>query len=90
MLFHEATHSSIDPIYTYHPGWNAAQQADSNSISSYAKEFPYREDIAESFLMYYAFRQNPSRISKEMKNTISKTMPNRINFFDQQFYRNNK
>ncbi|PIC70815.1 hypothetical protein CSV77_05755 [Sporosarcina sp. P16b] len=84
VLFHEATHTSIDPVYSHHSGWNAAQQADGNSISSYAKEFPDREDLAESLLMYYAFRQNPERISKEMKHTISKTMPNRIIFFDQQ------
>ncbi|PIC63504.1 hypothetical protein CSV79_11535 [Sporosarcina sp. P13] len=90
VLFHEATHTSIDPLYSNHLGWKAAQQADGNFISTYAKEFPEREDLAESFLMYYAYRQNPTRISEEMISTIRKTMPNRINFFDQQFFRRNK
>lgn len=85
VLFHEATHTSLDSLYSDHPDWKAAQRSDENSISSYAKEFPDREDVAESFLLYYAIRQNPNRINKEMADVINNTIPNRIKFFDQQF-----
>ncbi|WP_303964741.1 leucine-rich repeat domain-containing protein [Sporosarcina ureae] len=84
VLFHEATHTSLDSLYSHHPDWKAAQRYDENSISSYAKEFPDREDVAESFLLYYAIRQNPNRIHKEMADVIKNTIPNRIKFFDQQ------
>ena len=36
--------------------WIDAQNKDNNFISEYAKEFPNREDIAESYLLYFALK----------------------------------
>ena len=46
-LFHEAVHTSIDGRYADSPEWKAAQAADSDFISSYARDNPDREDMAE-------------------------------------------
>jgi len=38
--------------------------------------------VAESFLLYFALRYKPDRIDSKLKETIIKTMPNRIAYFD--------
>lgn len=83
-LFHEATHTSIDPIYSENKEWLKAQRNDGQFISSYAKEVPNREDLAESLLPYFALKYRSDRLSQEMINTISNTMPHRIDFFEKQ------
>lgn len=82
-LVHEASHTSLDPLYASHPDWLAAQQADPDFISTYARDFPDREDIAESFLTWLAVRHRADRIPASMKQTIESTIPNRLAFFDQ-------
>lgn len=62
-LVHEATHTSLDNLFYNAKGWLSAKSEDINFISTYAKENPTREDVAESFLMWIACRQNPIRIS---------------------------
>lgn len=81
-LIHETTHASLDAEYEDTPDWKAAQEADGRFITSYAKEFPDREDLAESFLLYLAVRYRSGRISPHVKSTIEETIPNRIAFFD--------
>lgn len=81
-LIHEASHTSLDADYSASPGWLDAQQADPTFISTYARDFPTREDIAESFLPYVALRYRRDRISNELAATFEVTMPNRIQFFD--------
>ena len=49
----------------------------------YARDYPDREDIAETFPMYYALRYKTSRISQDLLQTIENTVPNRISYFDQ-------
>ncbi|NEU30603.1 copper amine oxidase N-terminal domain-containing protein [bacterium LRH843] len=83
-IFHEATHTSLDPIYSENNEWIKAQHNDGKFISSYAKEEPSREDLAESLLPYFALKYRSDRLSQEMINTISKTIPHRIEFFEQQ------
>ena len=83
-LVHEAAHTSLDPAHKSAPGWLAAQSADPTFISSYARDWPNREDIAESFLLYLAVRYRSDRISQSLANTILLTMPNRIAYFDDQ------
>lgn len=83
-LVHEASHTSLDDLYARSPGWMAAQAADVNFISSYAKDNPFREDVAESFLMWIACRQNPLRISQKNYDLINSHIPNRLVFFDKQ------
>ncbi|MEM7256901.1 MAG: hypothetical protein AAF404_05885 [Pseudomonadota bacterium] len=77
-LIHEASHTSLDADYAGAPGWIAAQQADPTFISTYAQEFPDREDIAESFLPYVALRYRRERISDALAAMFEVTMPNRI------------
>ncbi|HNB53163.1 MAG TPA: hypothetical protein PK530_14530, partial [Anaerolineales bacterium] len=83
-LVHEASHTSLDAYHAAAPGWLAAQTADGNFISTYAQDYPDREDIAESFLPYLAVRYRMGRISQELADTINQTIPNRIAYFDAQ------
>ena len=84
-LVHEAAHTSLDPPWmgiVNAVDWGAAQTADGNFISDYARDHPEREDIAESFLPYLAVRYRSARISRSYERTILETMPNRIAYFD--------
>lgn len=83
-LVHEAAHTSLDSYHANSSGWLAAQTKDCEFISTYAQDNPYREDIAESYLLYLAIRFRPERISEELKRTIEKAIPNRIEYFDEQ------
>ncbi|MEZ4699468.1 MAG: T9SS type A sorting domain-containing protein [Rhodothermales bacterium] len=81
-LVHEASHTSLDAYHAAAPGWVAAQQADGDFISTYARDNPTREDIAETFLTYLAVRIRPEQISTSLYDTIQATVPNRIAYFD--------
>jgi hypothetical protein len=83
-LVHEAAHTSLDPFHARAPGWLAAQEADGEFISRYAKDFPYREDVAESVLPYIAVRYRLDSISERTAELILTTIPNRIAYLDQQ------
>lgn len=83
-FIHEASHTSLDAAHANSPGWLAAQLADPDFISTYARDNPTREDIAESFLVYIAVRYRQDRISASLANTINTTIPNRIAYFDNQ------
>lgn len=79
---HEAAHTSLDAAHANAAGWRAAQSRDGTFISTYARDNPTREDVAESFLPYLAVRYRPSRITQALANTIQQTIPNRIAYFD--------
>lgn len=81
-LVHEAAHTSLDALHAAAPGWLAAQARDPTFISTYARDFPQREDIAESFLPYLAVRYRPERISQSLRDMIQLTIPNRIAYFN--------
>ena len=83
---HEASHTSLDATHAAAPGWLAAQTADGEFISTYAHDYPNGEDIAESFLPYLAVRYRSDRISQSLFDTISQTIPNRIDYFDDQSF----
>jgi hypothetical protein len=85
-LVHEAAHTSLDAAHAFAPAWLAAQSADDTFISSYSQDFPNREDIAESFVPYLAVRYRSDRISQSLASTILETMPNRIDYFDNQSF----
>ena len=53
-LVHEACHTSLDEAHSSAADWIAAQEADGTFISTYARDNPQREDVAESFLCYLA------------------------------------
>lgn len=84
VLIHEASHTSLDADHSTSSGWILAQQKDGNFISTYAKDHPTTEDIAASFLVYFAVRYRSERISESLKNKILETIPNRIAYFDDQ------
>jgi hypothetical protein len=81
-LQHEACHTSLDAAHAQAAGWLAAQQADGEFISTYARDHPGREDIAESFVPYFAFRHRRDRIDDSLAEAISRTIPQRIAYFD--------
>ncbi|HEY5547428.1 MAG TPA: hypothetical protein VIK50_15345 [Gemmatimonadaceae bacterium] len=81
-LVHEAVHTSLDAAHAAALAWNAAQAADGNFISNYARDFPGREDLAESFVPWLAVRYRSARISQSLANTILQTIPNRIAYLD--------
>ena len=85
-LVHEAAHTSLDASHAATAGWLSAQQADPEFISTYARDNPTREDIAESFLPYLAVRHRLDRISESLANSITGAIPNRLAYFDNQAF----
>jgi len=85
VFIHEASHASLGS-HNSAPGWLAAQSSDGNFISAYARDFPVREDITESFLVYLAVRYRSDRISQANYDIITQTIPNRLAYFDSQAF----
>ena len=83
-LVHEATHTTLDLAHIDSPGWRAAQEADGVFISNYAWDNPDREDVAESFLAWFAVRYQSERLSAAERVMILRTIPNRLIYFDEQ------
>ena len=83
-LIHEAAHTSLDQSHAKDLLWIEAQKLDGKFISQYAKDNPVREDIAESYLPYFALRYRRDRISESLVKLIEDTIPNRIFYFDNQ------
>ena len=85
-LVHEAAHTSLDANHAASSGWLTAQTMDGEFISTYAQDNPDREDIAESFLPYLAIRYRSDRIDQSTFEIITQTIPNRIQYFDDQLF----
>ena len=83
VLFHEAAHVSLDTKHADASGWTAAQTADGVFISTYARDNPGREDVAESILPYYALRMS-GRLRDTDQTAILVAIPNRLEYFDRQ------
>jgi len=82
LLIHESTHLSIDPYVYNQQGWIDAVNLDNNYISTYAKENPDTEDVAENFQAYIAVKYFPERISNSLRDTILSVCLNRFKYFD--------
>lgn len=82
IVLHELSHTSLDPNHAAAPGWLAAQQADPEFLSTYARDNPTREDIAETFGPWLAVRCNRSALTPTMAATIEAAVPNRLAYFD--------
>lgn len=78
VLMHEAVHTSLDPVHRMASGWVASQAADGEFISDYAEEYPETEDLAETFVPFFAAEYRADRIPPAMAKTIRETIPNRI------------
>lgn len=82
VLLHEAAHTSLDSYHAATTRWGEAQMADVASISTYARDNPTREDIAETFVVWFAVRFRSSRLTPATVNSITSTVPNRLVYFD--------
>jgi len=82
LFIHEAAHLSIDPYVYGQRGWNDAVYLDGNYLSTYAKDNPESEDIAETFQAYIAVKYFPDRISNSLRDTILSVCLNRFKYFD--------
>jgi hypothetical protein len=85
-LVHEATHTSLDPVHAASVGWRAAQTADGVAISTYARDNPTREDVAETWLLWLAVRYRRDRITASLAQQIESTIPHRLAYLDQQSF----
>lgn len=83
-LVHEASHTSLDAKHARSTRWRAAQASDPEFISTYARDNPTREDIAESFLPWMAVRLRPERIDPALADQIKAAIPARLLYFDSQ------
>ena len=91
VLIHEATHTSLDCMgcsalgfdHRNTKGWQNAVKTDNKFISRYAKDFPYREDMAETFLVWMVVRYRSKEYDSHAKRILA-TIPNRIKYFDEQ------
>ena len=84
VFIHEAAHTSLDLAHRRTPGWLAAQEADGVFISRYARDYPDREDIAETILAYFAVRYKPERLTASLRWLMKITTPHRLDYFDEQ------
>ena len=84
VFLHEGSHVSLDPAHLNSAGWRAAQERDGAFISDYARDYPDREDVAESALPYFAVRYRPGRLTAAERFAIATTIPSRLAYFDEQ------
>lgn len=80
-MIHESTHAGFDRMY-YTADWSDAAKADGNYISTYARDYPTREDHSESFLCWLVAKYKRDRISAADYGKITATIPNRIQWYD--------
>ena len=83
VFFHEVGHASLER-HRDSAGWRTAQQADGVFISTYARDHPDYEDVAESILPYFAVRYRPERLTEADRSAILAAIPNRLVYFDEQ------
>ena len=83
-LLHEGVHTSLDETHAAALGWLMAQAADPTFISTYARDYPAREDLSESFVPYVIVQYRADRTPAGMVDTINATIPNRIAYFDRE------
>jgi hypothetical protein len=84
ILCHEISHAVLDDDHASSGGWLAAQKADPAFISTYARDNPKTEDVAESFVAYLAVRYHRDRLDDSVAAQIEKAIPKRIAYFDAQ------
>lgn len=86
-LVHEASHTSLDAVHASAPRWLAAQAADADFISTYAREFPEREDVAETFLVWLAVRYRADWISPHLAQRVKAAIPHRLAYLDSRSFK---
>ena len=90
IMIHEGAHVSIDFFYTLKGKkgnrWKDAANKDNKYVTPYARKNPFREDIAETINWWIAVRCKKDRISKSTYKKIVQNIPNRLEFFDNQYF----
>ncbi len=88
VLLHEAAHTTLDyqewgaGVVLRSP-WQKAMESDGRAISSYARDFPQREDVAESYGAYAVWKVAPATPGLEgPAATIGSTIPHRLALLD--------
>ena len=85
-LMHRAAHISLDPRIAGSEDWLTAQLLDSgNFISTYAFNYPSREDVAETYLVWWALKKSTTQkvfLVEAKKREIEKLIKHRLTFFD--------
>jgi len=82
LFIHEGSHASLDGYHAIAREWICAENDDRKFISTYARDNPGREDVAESVLPWLAVTYRANRINQNDVNTIKGTIPNRIAYFN--------
>ena len=82
-FIHEGSHTSIDGYVYGTPKWEAAVADDAKFISDYARDNPQREDIAETYLVWFATRARPETFTKAELDQWEADMGNRFEYFDE-------
>jgi len=85
LFLHESAHACLDPMFEDTIEWKEAMAADGKFISKYAKNYPDREDVAESATSWYATRIQTERQPVSDVDLTESTIPNRMNLFDEIF-----
>ena len=87
IMIHEGGHTSLDGAWggliKWYP-WRKIIKMDKKYISKYAKDFPKREDVAETINWWIAVRCKSDRISKSNYKKIIEGIPNRLKYLDEQ------
>ncbi len=83
-MIHEAAHTSLDAAHARSAGWIAAQEADGNYISQYAKDNDSTEDLAETLVPFIAVEYRSDRITAFLESTIRSAIPARIEYLASQ------
>ena len=79
-LIHEAVHAVLDDRIYKDPAWYDAVKKDGRFISTYARDYPRREDAAETILLCFALSR-PERLTSADLRTIVRTVPNRCQYY---------
>ena len=81
-MLHEYAHLAYDAAAYSSAKWRAAVAADDRFITKYARDFPYREDVAESYVAWIAARCSADRLMPVEVEFIKSAIPARLAYFD--------
>ena len=82
-MLHEYAHVAYDGAAYASANWRAAVAADDRFITEYARDFPNREDVAESYVAWFAVRCSADRLLPPSEAAfIRSAIPARLAYFD--------
>ena len=85
VLAHEAAHAVLDWTYdglVSRDAWLEAASLDGTYFTHYAKNYPEREDIAETIVAYMLVRFYPDRADLDVIETFERTLKHRFELLD--------